>query len=55
VSLPLLNKSHLHSEKLLSLICRVNEKDALIEIRNIETFIDNLKSKYDNYNLFVSQ
>jgi len=37
------------------MICRVNEKEAINEIGNLETFIYNLKSQFDNYNLFTSK
>lgn len=45
----------MHEEKLLAMICRVNEKEAVSEIGYLEAYISNLNSKHDNYNLFESK
>ena len=34
---------------------RMNEKDCLNEIIIFENYINNLSSKFDNYNLFTSK
>jgi len=39
----------------MTLISRVNEKDCITEMNLISSYIQNLNSLYDDYNLFVSK
>lgn len=53
--MPFLLNSFILQEKLLTLISRVNEKDCVTEVSIITSYIANLNSLYDNYNLFSSK